>query len=313
VVTETNVYHYDVVLHCGNAPATTPLPEALDWKKLNLEQLEAVLVERSDTFHLTGIPDARLAPALAFHQALAAGPADGEIPAIPAPPSTAVSAEDLFTLAQTHGYAAHVRWEGDGTSGLLEAVFIPAAEAVIPAWPVTIPEKPAGSLANQPRSAEDPEKSKLAASLRVHLARRLPEYMVPATFTLLDAFPMTPNGKVDRKALPSPAQAVVSTQVKEITAPRNETERALVDIWKQVLGKTDIGIHDDIFELGGDSILIFQITTRAARAGLSITPAQVFRGRTISAIAGDTTAQEPAITPSTSIQRVDRDAYRRKS
>ena len=77
-----------------------------------------------------------------------------------------------------------------------------------------------------------------------------------------------------------------------------------------MLGRDNIGIDDDIFELGGDSILIFQITTRATRAGIELTPAKVFRHRRISALAADVLAPEAPKTAST-IQRVNRDAYRR--
>ena len=98
-----------------------------------------------------------------------------------------------------------------------------------------------------------------------------------------------------------------------VVGARNETESKLLEIWKQVLGKDDIGVEDDIFELGGDSILIFQITTRATRAGLALTPAQVFRFRNIAALAAEiTAAPATASAKSSSIQRVNRDAYRRK-
>ena len=99
---------------------------------------------------------------------------------------------------------------------------------------------------------------------------------------------------------------------RELAAPKNDTERQLVEIWKQVLGLREIGTGDDIFELGGDSILIFQISTRATRAGLALTPAQVFRHRNIAAIAAELTAV-PEVSPApATIQRVNRDAYRRK-
>jgi hypothetical protein len=83
-----------------------------------------------------------------------------------------------------------------------------------------------------------------------------------------------------------------------------------LEIWKQVLGKDDIGVEDDIFTLGGDSILIFQISTRATRAGIPITPAQVFRLRNIAALVAEpVSGQEKPSEPT--IQRVNRDAYRR--
>jgi len=91
--------------------------------------------------------------------------------------------------------------------------------------------------------------------------------------------------------------------------PRNEKEAILLDIWKQVLGDGNFGVEDDIFQLGADSILIFQITARAHSAGLPVTPARVFRQRTISAIVAGLKDQTGK--PSSGIQRLDRSAYRR--
>jgi hypothetical protein len=128
---------------------------------------------------------------------------------------------------------------------------------------------------------------------------------------VLENFPLTPNGKVDRMALPDPAHATVPAETRAIVPAANDDESRLLEIWKQVLDRDDIGTTDDIFDLGGDSILIFQITTRATRAGLTITPAQVFRLRTVSAIAADTTAA-PAQQVQTAIPSINRDAYRRQ-
>ncbi|RYD18976.1 MAG: non-ribosomal peptide synthetase, partial [Verrucomicrobiaceae bacterium] len=308
VINETTVYHYDVILHNGT-PATRPVPEATEWKNLNLEQLEAMLMEGPDAVRLASIPDARLAAPLAFRKALESAATDAPLPAMPAVPSNAVSAEALFAVAAQCGYRAHVRWHNDGTEGILDAVFYPASEKALPAWPALTLSQSVESYANTPKSAKNPG-SEMAPVLRKHLAGQLPEYMIPSAFVVLDAFPLTPNGKVDRKALPAPASYDTASADREIVAPRNETETKLVDIWKQVLGNDRIGIEDDIFELGGDSILIFQITTRATRAGIALTPAQVFRLRTIAAISSDASA--PAEKSSTStIQRVNRDAYRR--
>ncbi len=311
VTNETNIYHYDVVLHVGQVPSLLPAPAATPWKNLNLEQLEALLMDSREPLHLTGIPDARLASALAFHHALEQGPADAPLPqATPALPS-AVSAEDLSSVAENLGFRAHVRWQGDGTAGLLEAILIPKADTSLPAWPERTPEKSAEASANQPASAGNKANAELSSILRGYLGERLPDYMVPSSFTVLESLPLTPNGKIDRKALPAPSHADDASSTREILPPRNDTERQLVEIWKQVLGKADVGIGDDIFDLGGDSILIFQITTRATRAGISITPAQVFRQRTIAGLSSVESSAEGDIP--LPIQRVNRDAYRRKN
>lgn len=311
VLNETTIYHYDVIIHTGDAPKLRPMPPAVEWRNLNLEQLEAMLMEGPAALHLTAIPDARLAAPLAFRRALEAADANAAIPPVPQVPSNAVTAESLFGVAALTGYRAHIRWIGDGTSGLLEAAFLPAGESALPDWSSAPPVANAADFTNTPRSVRPDHHRGLIDELRRNLAAELPEYMVPSAVVVLEAFPLTPNGKVDRKALPAPDIDTETSGERVISAPKNGTEARLLDIWKQVLGRDSIGTEDDIFNLGGDSILIFQITTRAARAGIDITPAQVFRLRTIAALAAETSATPEAPPAAPSIQRVNRDAYRR--
>ncbi|MFT3990481.1 MAG: amino acid adenylation domain-containing protein [Luteolibacter sp.] len=310
VVNETNVYHYDVILHIGSTPALLPLPAATPWNNLNIEQLEAILAESTSPLLLTGIPDARLAPAIGFHQALAQAAADAPLPPVPPLYANAISAEEIFTLAEQFGFVAHVRWTTDGTDGLMDAVLIHPPTDALPAWPEP-QANVIGNYANTPKSAKSSPTPDLSQELRRHLSTRLPEYMIPSTFVTLESFPLTPNGKVDRKALPEPSSIAAPAAPREIVMPRDERETKILAIWKEVLGKEDIGIEDDIFDLGGDSILIFQITTRAGRAGIPLTPAQVFKHRTISALGAESSTQAGA-PKNSSIQRVNRDAYRRK-
>ncbi len=307
---ETTSYHYDAILHKQPLMPLHPLPSATPWGNLNLEQLEAILHSKTEDLHLTGIPDARIAPDLGFHRALVAAPADAPLPHFPSRPANSATAEELFLLAAQAGFTAHVRWQGDGTSGLLEVAFIYGQPDVIPSWPRAGAALPPAMLVNTPHIST-PADGALAPELRKHLAARLPDYMIPSAFVILENFPLTPNGKVDRKALPAPSASSISTEARNLISAANDTESKLLDIWKQVLGRDDIGTRDDIFDLGGDSILIFQITTRATRAGLSVTPAQVFRLRTVSAIAADSSSA-PAQPVQTAIPSVNRDAYRRQ-
>jgi len=306
---ETTTYHYDVILHIGEKPQVQLVTKWREWQRLNLEQLEAILAEGPDELAISGIPDIRLVPPLGFLRALQHSPEEGPLPFLPSPPASALSAEDLFAVAEATGYRAHVRWRGNGTAGIIDAIFLPVANPALPLWPIQSTPAP---LANTPHHDKPSSGSgDLAATLRRHLADKLPDYMVPTSFVVLDAFPLTPNGKVDRRALPAPGAAEETTG-RETVAPANDTERQLAEIWKQVLGLREIGTSDDIFELGGDSILIFQITTRATRAGLALTPAQVFRHRNIAALAAELTAAPVAAPATATIQRVNRDAYRRK-
>lgn len=309
ITNETTTYHYDVVLHKGEPPAKVK-PEWIRWDRLNLEQLEAMLAEGPSELAISGIPDARLAGPLGFLKALEAAPSDSPLPLPPSPGVSCLTAEDLFSAAESAGYRAHVRWQGDGSTGLIDAVFLPLGDSRAPVW-LTVPSQ-GKPLANRPVQETSSGKSNdLPAMLRSHLAESLPDYMIPSVFVIVDAFPLTPNGKIDRKALPSPTAAAEPESSRSVAAPRNETEAKLVEIWKQVLGLKEVGIDCDIFDVGGDSILIFQISTRATRAGLSVTPADVFRHRNIAALAAAlSSAESPTSTPT--IRRANRDAYRRQ-
>jgi acyl carrier protein len=104
-------------------------------------------------------------------------------------------------------------------------------------------------------------KSLMVSELRAHMRERLPEYMIPAVFVMLAEMPLTPNGKVDRRALPLP-EGVRPELEKEYVAPRNETEEALAVIWGQILGVEKIGVNDNYFDLGGDSLMAMQLISR---------------------------------------------------
>ncbi|HZN20448.1 MAG TPA: amino acid adenylation domain-containing protein [Micromonosporaceae bacterium] len=122
-----------------------------------------------------------------------------------------------------------------------------------------------------------------APQLRAWLSQRLPDYLVPAGFTVLDRLPLTPNGKVDRAALPAARPG--RPDEGGLVAPRNDTERVLAEVWAEVLGVERVGIDDNFFALGGDSILTIQAVARAGRRGVAVTPAQLFAHQTIAALA----------------------------
>lgn len=120
----------------------------------------------------------------------------------------------------------------------------------------------------------------LGDELKAQLKDALPDYMVPSKILVLERFPLTPNGKVDRKALPEP---VWESQVYQ--AAGTPEELALAAIWQQVLGLEQVGLHDNFFELGGDSIVSIQVVSRARQAGLALTPKDLFQHQTLQALA----------------------------
>ncbi|MFJ5262396.1 amino acid adenylation domain-containing protein [Streptomyces sp. NPDC088387] len=119
------------------------------------------------------------------------------------------------------------------------------------------------------------------AGLRAHVGGRLPDHMVPAAVVVLDRFPELANGKLDRAALPAPDFSALSSG----RAPVTDTEKALHAVFAEVLGLEQLGVDDDFFVLGGDSIVAMQLVGRARAAGLRITPRLVFRHRTVAGLA----------------------------
>ncbi len=119
--------------------------------------------------------------------------------------------------------------------------------------------------------------------LRVFLRETLPDYMIPSAFVLLDKLPLSPNGKLDRKALPAPDMS--QQLAHQYVAPSNPTEKILAKIWAEMLRVEQVGIRDNFFSLGGDSILAIQVVSRARQAGLSLTPRQLFQYQTVAELA----------------------------
>ncbi|HST63245.1 MAG TPA: amino acid adenylation domain-containing protein, partial [Longimicrobium sp.] len=122
-----------------------------------------------------------------------------------------------------------------------------------------------------------------AGALRVHLRRELPEYMVPAAFVALDALPLTPGGKLDRKALPAPAPAAAGTPG---VAPETGMEARVAAVWREVLGVDEVGVEDNFFDLGGHSLLLMKLQGRlAAELGREVPVVELFEYPTVRALA----------------------------
>lgn len=121
-------------------------------------------------------------------------------------------------------------------------------------------------------------------TLRHTLKQTLPDYMIPARFLWLDKMPLLPNGKVNRHALPAPDTSRPDLATTFIP-PRTKVEATLTQIWTQVLHLDKVGIHDNFFGLGGDSILSIQVIVQLQQAGLHLTPRQLFQHQTIAELA----------------------------
>lgn len=131
-----------------------------------------------------------------------------------------------------------------------------------------------------PRSDASPR----TEALRIYLSERLPEYMAPSKFVFLDSFPLTQNGKIDRKALPAPSYGRVSPG-RESSVPRTETEKAIAAIWKELLNVESVGVNDDFFDLGGHSLLAIKAVARIRELlGVDMQIGTLFEHSTIAAL-----------------------------
>ncbi|MGV2922148.1 amino acid adenylation domain-containing protein, partial [Streptomyces alfalfae] len=152
-----------------------------------------------------------------------------------------------------------------------------------------VPEPPAATHTRpEPSGTGSPGTDSSATALstgelRLHLAETLPPHMVPSVFVPLDRLPLSPNGKIDRRALPAPgpARAMDGPQ----TAPRTDTERRIARIWADVLGLAEVGAEGNFFALGGDSILSMQVVSRMRRDGLHVATRDLFTHQTVAELA----------------------------
>lgn len=177
--------------------------------------------------------------------------------------------EELWDLGSELPYTADIRFSGSGAKDCFDVLFrsktigSKTEEAEV-ASPLSNEEtnggKPWSSYANNPLQGMSAQK--LVPALRRFLQEKLPDYMVPPTFVLIDAFPRTPGGKIDRQALPAPDQSRLEME-KTYVAAGTPVEGRLVKIWEETLGAKQIGINDNFFtELGGHSLLATQLVSR---------------------------------------------------
>ncbi|MBN9384575.1 MAG: amino acid adenylation domain-containing protein [Chitinophagaceae bacterium] len=129
-------------------------------------------------------------------------------------------------------------------------------------------------------------------ALRSWLLRRLPEYMVPGLWVCMPALPVTPSGKVDKQRLPDPVEMDAGKRAYE--APRNQLESIMVEVWQSLLGVQHIGIHDNFFLVGGDSIITIQICSRVRRDGYILRPRDIFLHQTIAQLSAMLTVRGEA-------------------
>ncbi|MFI9820561.1 amino acid adenylation domain-containing protein [Streptomyces sp. NPDC052013] len=306
---ELSRYRYDVVLRPAPADGTAPVPDEreLSWSEARgLTGLRDLLARRPARLRVTGVPNARLTDDLADLRAL-----DGSSRA----PAPGADPEDVHAVAAEHGYRAALTWNGAADDGAFDALLVLDGPPTAPGpgtsdrpgsgtsngpgpGPLTAPYRPTGAFPHANRPAPFRDVTALMRELRAHAAERLPDYMVPSAFVPLHVLPVTPSGKIDARALPAPDYAAMSSG----RPPRTPRETLLCRLYAQVLGLDSVTAEDDFLALGGDSITAIQLLIKAREAGLRLTTREVFRHRTVEALARAAVARAaeegtPADTP----------------
>lgn len=283
---EMTDYRYDVVLHVGSAPADTlnlPAPR----KAASLADIRDLLASGEPVVAVNGVPNARLAPVYAARQTLTGDSA-----------ATVGAMRDL--LSQTRGVGidpgelfelhpdylvASARFNRDDAS-TFDVVFrhkTVSDKQVAPRTDADPLLRPA-DYANQP-AAQVSDQKQLTDQLRAHLREHLPDYMVPSAFVAMDTFPLTPNGKIDRKALPAPTTSVALVQA-EYVPPSNDLENTIAEVWKELLGLSQVGRTDNIFDIGANSIMTAQANQRLSKTlGRRVSLVSMFRYPTVETLA----------------------------
>ncbi len=268
---ELTRYRYDVWIHLGEGDDGAPRAVEWPWRpgKSDLAALRAKLTsERPDRLLVRGIPNRRLRLESAALRLLGERrdlETVGELRATAEEQKTAaVHPEDVWTLADGLPYEALVCWSPGDTGERFDALFV-ASDPEVGSPAVSFPAAPCRRAADD-ELATDPIRGRfrrsLVPSLRSAVLEELPDFMHPSAYVLLSAFPLTPNGKIDRAALPAPYEVYPAVDATDEPL-RGEIEEAVAKIWASVLGLDNVGRKQNFFtHLGGNSLLATQVVSQ---------------------------------------------------
>jgi acyl carrier protein len=264
---ELTEFRYDVLLEVqGDRHVRPAAAQWLDWTGdgLTLGELERRLRESSDAIGVRAVPNARVIAHVAALELLARGEPSATVKAVRAIAggSEGIDPEAIWALGDTLGREVEVSWLSSRADGAVDLFFHPAGWSGGPGvvFPDSVVEGSIGALASEPFAGTLARH--IVSRLRSHLATRLPDYMVPSAFVVLEALPLTPNGKVDRRALPPPDADRLELDDTPFVGPRSDLEEAVAEIWREVLGISRVGVHDNFFDLGGHSLVAMQAVSR---------------------------------------------------
>jgi len=287
---EMTRFRYDVVIR--KRGGMQRLPSAANVTQApspcSLETLRAMIRPGPTSLRITGIPNARVSAPLATLQAIQTRSPAERLGEIAVTTTAGIDPEDMRDLGTDCDVS--IEWSAAGP-GYFDAVFRPRTTAARPEMAAPDgADAPAAAAADLSSYANRPALraatgANLVPALRQHLRDTLPEYMVPSAFVPLEALPLTPNGKLDRQALPSPDAARQETATP-FNPPSTEVERKLAGIFSGLLGLSEIGIDDNFFDLGANSLMMVQVVEKIrAEFGIKMSLVRVFQFPTLSSLA----------------------------
>jgi amino acid adenylation domain-containing protein len=268
---ELTQFRYDVILHIANEEQPAQATEWFDWPDNHLTETAVcryLLQNRPEMIGIRRVTNSRVQAASQIVNLLAASDLTTVADlrqALAQKALTGVDPESWWLLGEEPGYCAEVSWSDCGASGDYDVIYWQQATGNGRMGPQT----PLTSQPSRPHAwsyySNDPLQARLSRllvpELRKSLEQIVPDYMVPSAFIVLPTFPLTPNGKIDRRALPD-LDTTRPELEKGYLAPRSEMEEKLAGIWAEVLGLEQIGVYDNFFELGGHSLQATQLTSR---------------------------------------------------
>ncbi|WAN70078.1 amino acid adenylation domain-containing protein [Moorena producens JHB] len=265
---ELNKYRYSVLLHIEAQPGKVITPTVESGKDMSYEEIETYLQQKQpESICLSGLVNGRVANDVGLVELLSQPEAKQNVQQLrqllESKQVNGIDPERLYELSSNLGYSLELCWSAQEAPELMDGVFVRSelAKEGIVLTPLTQKSVAGGNwenYGNHPLSSQ--LRKQLIPELREYLESRLPEYMVPSGLMVLSQLPLTPNGKVDRKALPVPD--VASSVSTEYVAPQTETEKVLAEIWQEVLGIEQVGIHDNFFDLGGHSLTAVKLASK---------------------------------------------------
>ncbi len=284
-VNELSGYRYEVVLR--KAPvavrSVADLPSQ-PWGRFgSLAALgEYLRAQDLPELRVAGVPHAGIGPEVALARALARAGDRVSVSDVRAGLSApdGVVAQQCHLLGQELGYVTAVTWSP--TAGLVDVLFTRAGESAGGQPVLSDLYRPAAGVGSLAGYVNDPAAVERVAELRAFAAERVPEYMVPAAVMVMEALPLTVNGKLDRRALPAPEFVSAAAY----RAPRDEQERVLAALFGEVLGVARVGIDESFFDLGGHSLSATRLIARVrADLGVEVPIRALFDAPTVAGLA----------------------------